>query len=94
MSFISARNQAATWRMRRANRSRVFILGCTEWTPGLFVTAGDVVQSYGLAFTAQNSGTTAGATAPNNSAGALFVDGGGVQWLHTPLLLVQPPPFA
>ena len=91
--MITAAQQAAAWRIRRANRSRTYIGGCTQWVPGLVVTAGDVCQSYGLAFTAQNSGTTAGATAPNNSAGASFTDGGGIIWMHTPLLLVQPPPI-
>jgi len=90
---ISAQNQAATWRMRRANRSHVFTLGCTAWTAGLVVQQGDVCQSNALAWTAQNSGTTAGTVAPNNTNGASFTDGGGVQWLHTPLLLVQPPPI-
>jgi len=89
---LDAQTQAATWRIRRATRSRRFIAGCTQWAAGLVVTAGDVCQSYGLAFTAQNSGTTAG-TAPNNGTGASFTDGGGVKWLHTPLLLVQPPPI-
>lgn len=88
---LSAQNQASAWRIRRATRSRRFTLGCTAWSAGLVVTAGDVCQSYGLAFTAQNDGVTAGADAPNNSAGASFTDGGGVVWLHTPLLLTQPP---
>ncbi len=88
---LDAQNQASAWRIRRAARSRRFTLGCTAWRAGLVVTAGDVCLSYGLAFTAQNSGTTAGTDAPNNGTGASFTDGGGVRWLHTPLLLVQPP---
>lgn len=89
--MIGAAQQAAAWRIRRYNRSRNFTENCTTWSAGLNVQAGDVVQSYGLAWTAQNSGTTGGATPPNNSAGASFTDGGGVVWNHTPLLLTQPP---
>ncbi len=88
---LAAQNAAASWRIRKATRSRRFTAGCTPWRAGLVVTAGDVCQSYGLAFTAQNSGTTAGTVAPNNSVGASFTDAGGVVWLHTPILLVQPP---
>lgn len=91
--MIDAGAQAGAWRIRRANRSRRFIAGCTQWAAGLTVSAGDVCQSYGLAFTAQNNGTTAGTVAPNNADGASFTDAGGVIWFHTPLLLVQPPPI-
>jgi hypothetical protein len=86
---LDAQNQAAAWRMRRANRSRQFIAGATPWAAGLVIVAGDIVQSFGLAFTAQNGGTTLG-TAPNNATGGSFTDGGGVRWAHTPLLLVAP----
>jgi hypothetical protein len=82
--------QAALYFMRRARRSRQFTAGCTPWISGLVVQAGDVCQSDGLAWTAQNSGTTAG-VAPTNADGASFADAGGVEWLHTPLLLTQPP---
>lgn len=90
---VAAVLSASRYYMRRARRSRQFVLGCTAWVAGLVVQQGDVCQSNSLAWTAQNSGTTAGTVAPNNTGGALFVDGGGVQWLHTPLLLVQPPPI-
>lgn len=85
---------AALFRNRKYSRSRRFIGNCTPWSAGLVVAAGDVCQSFGLAFTAQNSGTTAGTAAPNNESGASFTDAGGVVWYHTSLLLVQPPPIA
>lgn len=88
-----AATQTALYYMRRNTRSRQFTAGCTPWSAGLVVQQGDVCQSNNLAWTAQNSGTTAGATAPNNAEGASFTDGGGVVWVHTPLLLVQPPPI-
>ena len=76
---LDAQNQASAWRIRRATRSRRFTLGCTAWSAGLVVTAGDVCQSYGLAFTAQNYGTTAGRMHQTIRAGASFTDGGGVR---------------
>ena len=88
---MNGQDQAAAWRIRRANRSKQFIAELTPWASGLVVATGDFVQSFGMAWQARNSGTTAGATAPNNSAGASFTDGGGVIWLHVPLLLTQPP---
>lgn len=87
---VGAQGEAAAWRIRRRNRSQQFIAMATPWSAGLVVSAGDICQSDNMAWTAQNSGVTAGAVTPNNSAGALFVDGGGVQWLHTRLLLVAP----
>jgi hypothetical protein len=93
MSNLAAA-QAAAWRIRKYNRSRRFTQNCTPWSAGLVVAAGDVCQSFNLAWTAQNSGTTGGTAAPNNSAGPLFTDAGGVAWYHTSLLLVQPPPIA
>lgn len=87
---IDAAVQAAAWRMRRANRSRFYTLQATPWSAGLTVVKGDIVQSNQLAWQAQNSGTTAGATAPNNTDGAAFTDAGGIVWVHLPLLLVAP----
>lgn len=92
--MIGAAQQAAAWRIRRYNRSRIFTANLTPWAAGLVVNAGDYVQSLGLAWKAQNSGTTAGTDAPNNSQGASFTDAGGVIWTHVPLLLVQPPTIA
>jgi len=89
----SAAVQSAAWRIRRASRSRFYTLQATPWSAGLVVVAGNIVQSHQLAWRALNSGTTGGATAPNNSAGARFVDGGGIEWLHVPLLLVAPAPI-
>ncbi len=91
---MTAATQAAAWRIRKYNRSRRFAANCTPWSAGLVVSAGDVCYASGLAWTAQNSGTTAGTVAPNNNAGPLFTDAGGVAWLHTSVLLVQPPPIA
>lgn len=86
---IAAQTQAAMWRMRRNTRSRFFVGNLTPWSSALTVAVGDYVQSFGLAWQAQNAGTT-GATAPNNSESALVTDGV-VDWLQIPLLLVQPP---
>jgi len=79
--------------IRRAQRSRQFIASATPWASGLTIVEGDIVQSNQMAWQAQNSGTTAGTVAPNNSAGASFTDGGAVRWLHLPLLLVAPEPI-
>lgn len=81
---------ASRYYIRRAQRSRQFVASATPWTSGLTVVEGDIVQANQMAWQAQNSGTTAGTAAPNNSAGASFTDGGGVRWLHLPLLLTQP----
>jgi hypothetical protein len=88
---MSAQTQAAAWRIRRANRSRIFIGNLTPWTPGLTVAANSYVQSFGLAWQAQNGGTTTAGNAPNNEAGAGFMGSDGIQWLHIPLLLTPPP---
>ncbi|HVA17443.1 MAG TPA: hypothetical protein VMV59_06985 [Candidatus Dormibacteraeota bacterium] len=90
---MTNQSQAAAWRIRRRNRSQQFIAAATAWRAGLIVVPNDVVQSNGMAWIAQNGGTTAGGVGPNNSSGALFTDGGGVQWLHTPLLLTIPTPI-
>jgi hypothetical protein len=89
----SSQTQAAAWRMRRSTRSRFYIGQATPWAAGLVVTAGAVVQASRLGWTAQNAGTTAGVP-PDNNNGALFVDGGGVRWVHTPLLLTPPTPIS
>ena len=85
-----AARQAASYFIRRAQRSRQFVLSATPWIAGLTVAEGDIVQNNGLAFEAQNGGTTTGGNGPNNSGGASFVGSDGVQWLHLPLLLVAP----
>jgi hypothetical protein len=90
MTSFGVQWQAATWRIRRANRSRRFIAQLTPWAAGLVVHAGDFVQSEGMAFRASNGGTTAG-VGPNNTGGASFVDGGGVGWVHVALLLTAQP---
>jgi len=93
--MIGAQQQAAAWRIRRRNRSRIFTGNLTVWSAGLVVAEGDYVQDqFGgvTAWQAQNSGVTSG-TGPSigEADNALYVDGGGVEWLHIPLLLVQPP---
>lgn len=90
MSSSAAALACSRFYIARAQRSRQFIASATPWSSGLIIVEGDIVQSNGLAWAAQDEGTTAGTVAPNNSAGAQFVDGGGVRWLHVPLLLVQP----
>ncbi len=85
----SAQTQAAAWRIRRYNRSRIFTGKLTPWSSGLPVTIGDYVQSFKLAWQAQNTGTT-GATAPDNANGNTVSDGA-VTWTHIALLLTQPP---
>ena len=87
--MMDAGEQAAAWRIRRYNRSRIFTQNLTPWRSGLSVTIGDYVQSFGLAWQAQSIGTT-GATAPSNAHGNTVSDGA-VRWSHVPLLLVQPP---
>jgi hypothetical protein len=88
--MLGAAWQAATWRIRRATRSRRFIATLTPWAAGLVLNAGDMVQSGGLAWRALNDGT-AGATAPNNLTGATFADGGGVSFVHVALLTAPQP---
>ncbi len=85
----SAQTQAAAWRIRRYNRSRIFTGNLTPWSSGMAVVEGDYVQSFNLAWQAQNTGTT-GATAPNNTTHNTVSDGA-VTWTHVPLLLTQPP---
>lgn len=85
----SAQTQAAAWRIRRYNRSRIFTRNLTPWSSGLSVVKGDYVQSFNLAWQAQNTGTT-GSTPPSNERGNTVSDGA-VTWTYVPLLLVQPP---
>ena len=86
---LDAQRQASAWYGRRSARSRRFAQNLTPWSAGLVVTIGDYVQNFGLAYQAQNSGTT-GATAPTNAGGSTASDGV-VRWQHVPLLLTQPP---
>jgi hypothetical protein len=83
--MMDAATQAATWIIRRAARSRRYIGNLTPWRAGLVLHVGDFVQSGGLAWKVQTAGTTAG-TAPNNTNGASFVDGGSVGFVHVALL--------
>jgi hypothetical protein len=86
---LTAQDQASTWRIRRATRSRRFTQNLTPWSAGLAVVIGDYCQNFGLAWQAQNSGTT-GATSPSNDGGNTVSDGA-VTWTHVALLLTQPP---
>ena len=87
---IVAQNAAASWRIRRRNRSAIFTANCTPWSPGLVCSPGAVCQSNGLAWTTAEGGTTGSGPAPSNEAGNTVNDGG-VVWTHTWLLLTQPP---
>lgn len=89
---IAAQNQAASWRIRRRNRSAQFTVQATPWASGLVVSEGDICQSNGLAFAALNSGTTGAGPAPNNEGRAVLFDGA-VYWQHQWLLLVAPTPI-
>lgn len=91
MSNLAATRQVSRYYIARAQRSRQFISQATPWSSGLIITAGDIVQNNGLAWEAQNGGTTGG-TGPDNSGGALSVGTDGIEWLHLPLLLVAPDP--
>lgn len=88
--MIGAPTQAGLYYLRRRNRSQQFIAQATPWAAGLTITEGSIVQSFGLAFEAQNGGNTTTGNAPNNADGALFVGTDGIEWLHLPLLLVPP----
>lgn len=87
---ITGAQQAGLYYLRRRSRSQRFIAQATPWSSGLVVSAGDIVQSNNMAWQALNSGTTAGSESPDNSQGAVFVDAGGVSWVHLPLLLTAP----
>jgi hypothetical protein len=86
---LSAQDQASAWYGRRSARSRRITQNLTPWSAGLAITIGDYVQSFDLAWQAQNSGIT-GAIAPTNAGGSIASDGV-VRWQHVPLLLTQPP---
>ena len=53
---VAAQNAAASWRIRRRNRSAIFTLNCTPWSPGLVCSPGAVCQSNGLAWTTAEAG--------------------------------------
>jgi hypothetical protein len=78
--MLTQATQAAAFNMRKHSRKRRLIARLPHWTAGLNVNAGDFVQSNGLAFRAQDGGTT-GSTAPNNSGGNVMSDGA-VSWSH------------
>lgn len=94
MSNLTAAQQSATFYARRRSKSRRLVAGCTPWSVGLVIAAGDIVQSFSMAFEAQNDGTTTAGNAPNNSGGAAFTGSDGIMWVHEPLLLVAPPLIA
>ena len=74
---------AGLYYARRLRRARVVQGNLTAWSAGLSVSAGQYVQNVGLAFQAQNSGTT-GHDAPTQNAGA-FEDGSpGITWTAVP----------
>jgi hypothetical protein len=87
---------AGLYYARRLRRARVVQQNLTPWSSGLSVSAGQYVQNAGLAFQAQNSGTT-GHDAPTQAAG-VFDDGSpGISWLAIPttalidFILTAPP---
>lgn len=98
----NAQTQAATWRMRRRNRSKQFAAGLTVHAAGLTVIGADAfggnltsgamfVQSEidGLPWVALTSGTS-GATALSGNNGTMS-DGGVIWQQWTGYLLVAPP---
>jgi hypothetical protein len=88
--MLNRQERAATaLRIEKHSRSRRFIAALTPWRAGLAVDEGDHVQSFGLAWRAQNSGVT-GATAPSNESGATSSDGV-VTWTHVAVLLTLQP---
>jgi hypothetical protein len=89
--MMNDQDQAAAFIIRKKSRSRRHIAALTPWRAGLVVHAGDFVQSYGMAWEAQGSGTTSGTVAPNNSDGASFIGVDGIQFLHVAVLLTPQP---
>jgi hypothetical protein len=88
---LNAQDQASRWRIAKNSRSRRFIAQLTPWRgPDLVVNAGDYVQSYSMAWKAQNSGTTGAGPAPNNSTGNTVSDGN-ITWSHEAILLTAKP---
>jgi hypothetical protein len=84
--------QYSAWRIRRNNDARKLLNGLTPFSPGLSVTQGDFIQSVGLCYQAQNSGTS-GASAPTQTTGTY--NDGAISWLffETRALLLQPQPL-
>jgi len=91
---MDASTQGGLYYARRRTRSQRLIAQATPWVADLTIAAGDIVQSFGLAFEAQNRGTTTTGNAPNNSEGALFAGTDGIEWLHLQILLTAPTPVA
>ncbi len=91
--MLTAAQQAASWRIRRRNRSAQFTAQATPWSAGLVCPPGAICQSEGMAWQTAAGGTTAGTAGPDNSAGATFTDGGGVVWSHAWLLTTAPAPI-
>lgn len=83
--MLTAQGQVAAFILRKKSRSKRLIAALTAFRPGLVVNAGDYVQSFNMAWRAQNSGTT-GATAPNNTSGNTVSDGA-ITWSHQAVLL-------
>lgn len=81
--------QSAMYFNRRRSKSRRYVDALTPWSgPGLSVQAGDAVQSYGLGYTAQNSGVTGGGPAPSGNG---LSNDGNIDWLFTFMFLSPPP---
>lgn len=87
--MLNRATQAAAFILRKKSRSRRFIATLTAWSPGLTVAAGDMVQSFNLAWRALNGGIT-GAVPPNNDGGNAASDRV-VTWTHVPVLTTQQP---
>ncbi|MGD0023603.1 MAG: hypothetical protein ABSC37_03100 [Xanthobacteraceae bacterium] len=81
--------QAAAYFMRRNRKSRVIVDNLTQWTPGLTVTAGQYVKSYGKAYRATNSGTT-GTMAPTALQGDQ--SDGAIIWNANAQIFLESPP--
>jgi hypothetical protein len=87
--IVSNRQAAGLFYARKNNRSRAMVDALTPWSPGLAVTTGEYVQSFGLPYVATNSGTT-GATAPNGTSGN--ISDGTITWQFVwPSSILIPP---
>ncbi len=85
---IAAALQAARFTIRKNRRSRQFISVLVPWSPGLSVTQGDVVSSFGIAWMANSSGVT-GTIAPAVGGNDQAFDGA-IYWTRQWRLLVAP----
>ncbi len=82
---MTAASQSAMYFSRRRSKSRRYVGALSPWSPGLNITAGMAVQSFGLGYVAANSGVTGAGPAQSGNGQS---NDGAITWNYQFLVLV------